>query len=335
MKNKSNTIKNILVVRTDRFGEFLLIIPALRALKETFAGARITAVVSPVVAELAACVPFIDELIVKPAGPIPFRRMESWVNKIGSHRFDIVVMFNPSKEFNIITCLCRIPLRVGYARKMGFLLTNSLPDMKHLGRKHEIDYNLQLVESIGAKTYNRKLSLNIDGRLVSEAVENFAQTFMAHPEHPIVAIHPFTSDPVKQWPLENFRLLADKLTREPGVRVVFIGRENASVPGYEYFNVQGGALASIVNKTKLPELAVLLKRCKVLVSGDSGPVHLASSVGIPSVALFRNDMEGKTARRWGPVSKNSLVLERRLLSEIPVDEVALSVKAVLNGGSVK
>jgi len=85
-----------------------------------------------------------------------------------------------------------------------------------------------------------------------------------------------------------------------------------------------------VNKTTLPELAALLKRGSLVVSGDSGPMHLATAVGTPVIALFRNDLPGKTAKRWGPWGKNHIVIEKSNLNNITVDEVFSKVKEVLN-----
>jgi len=69
-----------------------------------------------------------------------------------------------------------------------------------------------------------------------------------------------------------------------------------------------------------------LKRCALLVSGDSGPVHLAAAVGTPIVALFRNDLPGKTSKRWGPWGKGHTVIEKENLEDISVDEVFEKVK---------
>ena len=100
---------------------------------------------------------------------------------------------------------------------------------------------------------------------------------------------------------------------------------------YNQFLGQGheGKLVNLVGKTTLPELAVLLKKCKVLVSGDSGPMHLAACVGIPVVALFRNDIPGKTKNRWGPWGKGHTVIERGSLLNINIDEVYTAIKKYL------
>ncbi len=74
------------------------------------------------------------------------------------------------------------------------------------------------------------------------------------------------------------------------------------------------------------ELAALLKRCSLLISCDSGPMHLAVSVGTPVVALFRNDLPGKGAQRWGPWGEGHTVIEKGRLEDISVDELLEAVR---------
>ncbi|MDD5409009.1 MAG: glycosyltransferase family 9 protein, partial [Candidatus Omnitrophica bacterium] len=142
-----------------------------------------------------------------------------------------------------------------------------------------------------------------------------------------VAIHPFTSDPLKQWPVERFMELAERITRELGIKVVIVGltmgrsKEIISAP-------RNDGIVDMVNKTSLVELAALLKRCSLLISCDSGPVHLAACVGTPVLALFRNDLPGKTSRRWGPWGEGHTVIEKGNLLDISVDEVAGEAKRI-------
>lgn len=317
MKIQASSVKQILVVRNDRFGEFLLIIPALRALKNTFPGARLIAVVNPAVRELAEAIPSIDEIIAwERTARHSWSEKARLVGALRKRKIDIAVMLNPSKQFNIFTFLAGIPVRAGYNRKWGFLLTHTLEDKKHLGQKHEIDYNLELVGEIGAGTDDKALVLNTDAfpvGVLAEAGISAGDT--------LVAIHPWTSDPIKQWDAQNFLGVAERLVQEARVKVVIIGGKAEESAGRELFNTGGGAIINLTGKTTLKQLAALLKRCVLLISGDSGPVHLASAVSVPTLAIFRSDMPGKNSKRWGPSGKGSVVIEKNSLAEITVDEV--------------
>lgn len=304
-------IHNILVVRNDRFGEFLLNIPAFRALKETFTNARIAAVVSPYVKILAEAVPFIDEVIEWNSKECSLLAKIKLICVLRSKKIDIALMFNPSRDFNFITWAAGVPTRAGYDRKLGFLLNRRITDKKYLEEMHEVEYNLALAGLVRAKTDDKSLCLNV------------ARDFpLALAQDNLIAIHPWTSDAIKQWPYSNFVALAEKLKDELNATVVIVGDRSQAIKSQELFGAkEGKRLINLTGKTNLLELAALLKKCKLLVSCDSGPVHLAACVNTPVLAIFRNDMPGKGPKRWGPWGKGHVVISKSSLNDITVDEV--------------
>ena len=326
MQINHKAIKNILVVRNDRFGEFLLNIPALRALKETFTNARIIAVVDPYVRELAKSISsFIDEIIEWSEERHSLLAKLRLVNLLSKKNINIALMLNPSKEFNIITRLCGIPIRVGYDRKCGFLLTHKMKDEKYLGNKHEIEYNLELVGLIGAKTQDLTLSLNINNDIINNLCKDFGITSYDN----LIALHPWTSDPLKQWPRDNFFELAKRIADELGIKVIIVGGKEEEQKSKELFSGLENKIINLTGKTTLKQLAAILKQCRLLISGDSGPVHLASAVNAKVLAIFRNDIPGKSAKRWGPWGEGHIVIEKNNLCDISVDEVFSKVKVML------
>jgi len=322
MPIRVDNLKRILVVRNDRFGEFLLNIPALRALKETYPAAKITALVDPYVAELAGHVPFIDEIIAWGRGGHSLWAKLRLVGLLRKKKYAIAVMLNPTKEFNIITAMAGIPVRASYNRKCGFLLTHKLADTKHLGLKHEVEYNLELVRLLGAATGNLALSLSIEGGIIN----NFLAEFKVRDEDKLVAMHPWTSDPVKDWP--HFRQLAVLLVSEPGIRLVIVGANKAGADADGFADL-GENVINLVGRTSLVQLAAFLARCRLLVSCDSGPMHLSCCAGTPVVALFSSASPGKSARRWGPWGSNNTVIAKPKLSDISAGEVMARVREKL------
>ncbi|MDD5431413.1 MAG: glycosyltransferase family 9 protein [Candidatus Omnitrophica bacterium] len=318
-------IRKILAFRNDRFGEFLLIIPALRALKQKYPEAKITLVVDSYVKDLAHCIKYADEVIIWD------KREHSWLEifryaiSLKKGKFDACVVFNPSKEFNIISFLAGIPIRVGYARKMGHLLNRKIKDEKHLGLKHEVEYNLDLVNLLGAETNDLTLSLETnDGiilNLLSQAKFNNVDN--------LIAIHPWTSDPIKQWPEKFFRVLAELISVKLDVKIIIVGAVDESKSHEKFTGFVYNNLVDLTNKTDLLQLAALLKKCKLLISCDSGPVHLASCVNTPVLAIFKSGMPGKSPLRWGPRSKGSIVIQKDDLAGLLPEEVFEKVKEVL------
>jgi heptosyltransferase-2 len=322
MQIESKNINNILVVRNDRFGEFLLNIPALRALKKTFINSRIIAAVDPSVKELAESIPFIDETIEWGRAKHTLPEKLRLLNLLRSKTIDIAIMLNPCKDFNIFTYLSGIPVRGGYDRKWGFLLTHKIKDEKYLGKKHEIEYNLELVSLLGASTDDKSLSLTIDDRIINGLLKDAG---IGNYDN-LVAIHPWTSDSMKQWPMENFQGLIRKLLKEPNLKLVVIGGPDELERSTQLFGNSGRELINLTGRTTLKQLAALLKKCKLLISGDSGPVHLAACVETPVIAIFRSDMPQKCAVRWGPSSEGSIVVQKNNLADISVEEVFEKVR---------
>ena len=314
-------IKNILLVRNDRFGEFLLNIPAFMAMRQSFHSARLVLAVNPYVEELAKCIDFVDKVIVWETTRHSFGQMVRFSNILRQEHIDLCIIFNPSKELNIISFLAGIPVRVGYDRKWGFLLNRKIQDKKHLGQKHEIDYNLELAGLVGVGIADKSLSLRIDTGLIRGLLRQAG----IEGQRDLIAIHPWTSDSIKQWSVDKFKELATRLENELGNKVIIIGGIEEADKSQKYFS----DFIDLTGKTTLVELAALLKKCKLLISGDSGPVHLASCVGTPVVAIFRNDIPGKSPVRWGPVSMRSSVVQKPNLQDITVEEVLNKIKIVI------
>ena len=316
MPIKSNKIKRILVCRNDRFGEFLLNIPAFQALKKRYPDSIITLIVDPVTLELAKAVPCVDEIILWSNAPKhTFQEKLALFNKLKKGKFDLALIFNPSKEINLLCFLAGIPLRGGYDKKWGFLLTHKLKDLKHLEEKHEIEYNLELAGIFGASVDNHEFVIDIPHQ-----VEGFVGNW--------VAVHPWTSDLVKQWPFENFHNLIKKLLLL-NLKVVVIGGKQEAQNSKIFLDSLPDEVNNLAGKTTLLELAAVLKSSRLLISGDSGPVHLARVMKTPVVAIFRNDLPGKTAKRWGPDPERSIVLEADNLGKITVDDVFNKIASLL------
>jgi len=315
--------KNILAVRNDRFGEFLLNIPAFTALRQSFPQAKLTVVVDPYLEELAHCIESIDAVMPFSNKKHSFSEVLRFSRQIKAKKFDICIVFNPSREFHIISYLAGIPVRVGYNRKWPFLLSHKTQDNKYLGLKHEIEYNLDLLRLIGINPTDKTVSIKIDRDIIKRMRGYLGANYN------IVALHPFTSDPIKQWPKGNFLRLAQKLIAELKVKVVIVGGKDEAGDSCAMFSNFGDHLINMTGRTTLVELAGVLKNCLLLVSGDSGPAHLASAVGVPVIAIFRDDLPGKSAIRWAPPGKDSVVIKKYNLVDISVEEVFDKVKLIL------
>ena len=321
-KINKNKIHKILVIRTDRIGrighsarycglgEALLNIPAIRALKQNF-NSSIVVLVNPVVRELFAGSPEIDQILTFDEdkwNKSIFMRLKLLL-QVRKMKFDLVVIFNPTKRFHILSYLAGIPRRLGYARKWSFLLTHKMEDKKFLGQKHEVEYNLDLVRSIGADTDEKDISITVKKEDI-RFVEDLLLKYAIAAQDLIIAIHPHSSNPAKSWPKENFASVADELYSRFTAKVAIIGavqEKNAvinliSLTKYPPINLSG--------KLTLKQLAAFFQRCALLISNDSGPVHIATAMGTPTVVIFGRNIPGVSPERWGPWGNGHIVLHK-------------------------
>ena len=316
---------NILAVRNDRFGEFLLNIPAFVALKEKYPKAKLTLVVNSYVKGIAEYIKEVDRVITWENKKHRFTEVLAFSQKLKKEKFDLCFIFNPSKEFNIISFLAKIPQRIGYSRKWPFLLNKKIEDRKHQAKKHEVEYNLDLVHFVGVDYKDKNINLKIDRNFVSEILNKYnLQRY-----NNIIIIHPYTSDSIKQWPFKEFKKLIKLLIKDLNLKIVVVGGKKEALEYKSLFSDFGKDITDLTGKTNLKELAALLKSCKLLVSGDSGPMHLAAAVGTKVLAIFRSDIIAKSSTRWGPWGNGHIVIEDKDINSITAEAVYEKTKDIL------
>lgn len=323
--------RSILVVRTDRLGETLLTLPAIHALRHAFPHARLTLMLHPALQELFAGHPDVDEVVPEPAGAGPWWRHAWRVSRLWrSWHPEIIILANPKKAYHLGAWLAGIPRRVGYDRKWGWLLTHRLQDRKPLGERHEVEYNLELIRTLGIAACPAPPPwLPVSPQEASHLLQRLEQLGVPVSNR-LIAVHPWTSNPRKQWPVDRFRALVQRLAQEAGLAVVVIGGRGEQAQAAEV--LAGGRetprVLNLVGRCSLRELAALLQRARVVVSNDSGPIHVAAAVGTPVVALFGTGEAGSHPRRWGPWGEGHTVIHKPL-EAITVDEVVVAVARYL------
>jgi len=208
-----------------------------------------------------------------------------------------------------VTYFAGIPHRIGYNRKLGALLSHKIPHQKQHGQKHESAYTLELLESIGIKV--QEYATTIPLRLEAERwAEGFLKDSGVSSSDRLLALHPGASCPSKIWPQERFAQVADILAQRHGFKVVVVSGPKEITLAHSLLSQLKSPALDLAGKTSVSQLASILKRCQLLISNDSGPVHVASAVGTPVVSIFGRKQKGLGPRRWGPVGKRDRVLHK-------------------------
>jgi heptosyltransferase-2 len=331
--------ENILIVRTDRIGDVVLTTPAIEAIRKNFPRAKISVLVAAQTRDLVKGNPFIDKVLVddrqgRHHGMAGFWRLSS---EIHEQRFDAAFIFHTKKRTNFACFNARIPERIGYKDKnYGFFLTQGFEDPRHTGEKHESEYCLDLLRMAGLRIEDPRVFLPFQPEAEQWAQEWLNKNGLVA-QNKIIAIHPGASDMTKCWPVSSFAQLIDALAAQ-GYTILVVGHGAVAQIADDIRRQAKAKFLDLTNQTSVAELASLLKRCRMLISNDSGPVHIAAAAGIYVISLFLRDQPGINPERWRPLGPKGFILTNKPHEAVRLDtsgEVqsglkdSIEVKAVL------
>jgi len=325
--------KRVLIIRTDRIGETLLTLPLAAVIHAGWPNAKIIMLVQEPLQSLLERFEGISEVIAhEPSPGIWWWSSLVLSRRLKRHCFDIVFIANPKKELHLAARLSGIPIRVGYKRKWSFCLTHRLPDRKSLGERHEVEYNLDLAAALGLPTAPIRWQLTPGDVSPSEDL-SFLKDESHNSAKSFIAIHPWSSNPRKQWPAERFVQLIQILVETASLPVVLIGGTQEKQAA-ERFTANQPHLINLVGRLSLNQLATLLAHSRVVVSNDSGPAHLAAAVGTPAVVLFGTKDPAAAPRRWRPWGEHHTVIWRPSMEAIELKDVLEAVRSYLGPAAI-
>jgi heptosyltransferase-2 len=311
-KTDKDKFRRILIVRTDRIGDVLLSTPVIKALRYHYPDAYIAMMVSPYAKDTIEGNPYLDKVIIydKDGKHKSWQRSIKFAHNLKKKKFDLAIILHPTNRVHLVTFFAGIPKRVGYGLKLGFLLTDRLKHNKHLGQQHELEYNLDLLKYLGIEPQDKSLFMPIKPESEKWVHQLLEQENIKESDK-LLAIHPGASCPSKVWPNERFAQVADRLAEKYRFKVIIVsGSKDVTLAQNLADKMQQTAI-NLGGKTSVSQLASILKRCRLFISNDSGPVHVASAVGVPVISIFGRNQPGLSPKRWGPTGKSDRVLHKK------------------------
>lgn len=283
-------------------GDLLMSLPVLRSIRTELPETQISLFLREELKPLLAGHPDVHEILtLSPQAGKGWRESFRLARRLRRLRFDAVLVLNPTKLFHTASFLSGIPIRLGYQRKWGFLLSRSIPDTKQMRHLHEVEYNLEIARLLGIPALQREIQLPSSPPLHSEALRLLESTGLSSPERPI-AIHPWTSNPAKGWPMEHFLETARQLhSKEMGV--ILLGEPEAGA----IFQEAAPGIVDLCRRIPLRLLPEVLRLCGLLISNDSGPVHVAAAVGTPTLVVAPRG-HAEQLERWRPLGDPHRIL---------------------------
>lgn len=310
-KLRAQNYGRILIARLDRIGDVVLSTPAIKAVRDAYPEGHIAVMVRPYARQVVEGDPDVNEVIIydkdgrekSPAGNIRF------VLGLKNRRFDAAIALHPTSRTHLLLYLAGIPVRVGYDRKSGFLLTRKMPHTKQFGLKHEIDYALDVVRYFGVEPVSRILKMPVSAEAQRTAAKMLSGGGVKE-EDLLISVNPGASCPSKRWPAERFAEAASKLAKKYGAKIAVVCSDGDKPFGDKVAALSGPECVNLSGRTTVAQLAAVLKRSKLFISNDSGPVHIACAVGTPVVAIFGRNDAGLSPRRWGPTGERDIILHK-------------------------
>lgn len=311
--------RRLLAVRLDNLGDVLVTSPALRAIKESLPHAELTLLASPGGAQLGRLNPFVDRVMSYEAPWMdPWQRLPQdparerrAIAAVRARRFDAAVIFTSFRQSPLpaayLCYLAGIPLRLGATFDgAGSLLTTRHRHVERLA--HEVERGLELVGAVGLAASADDLVL----RVPPAALARVRARLRAAPPRrgPLVMLHPGCSMPARTYPWEQFADAADLLVEALGATVVLTGSPDEAPLVEQIRGRMRRPALSLAGALRLPELCALAALADLVVTNNTGPMHIAAALKTPVVALFALT---NPPEQWGPWRAP----HRRLSHEVP------------------
>lgn len=281
---------NILIIKLSSLGDVVHALPALRALRLKFPSARISWMVNRGLEGILEGNPDLDEIILfdrKRWGRWHDRRalgeLKTFVTALRARQFDLVIDLQGLLRSGLLAVLSNAPVRVGFSNgrelsPLSYTHKIAVPD----DDIHAVDRYLLATSFLGAEVGEAVFPI-----AVSDADEAWAKQQVGHipPDQPLVLVNPSARWITKQWPLERFADVCRRLAGE-SVSVALIGGAEDVERCRRLQELVGMSLPDLSGKTTLKQLAALMRHASLLLTNDSGPMHMAVAMGLPVVAIF-------------------------------------------------
>jgi len=294
VKINTSKIKRILLITLSNIGDAILTTPVLDALIRNFPHARIDLFISPAAKEIFEKDKRISKIFLYDKHSRIFEKYRL-LKKLNKLKYNLIVDLKHTM----------IPVFLFPTYRTNFLRGEK--DVIHKKNEH-----LKRIKELGLDTKEAKLKVEIlaeDKKSASSLLNNRTKSGK------YIIINAGAKSHVKRWPVKYFAKLCDRIIEELGYEVVLIGKDGGlenpdsdRVVVNNLLGVMKEKALDLVGKTNIRELAYLIGNAKLLITNDSAPLHIASAVNTPTVAMFGPTDE----RKYGPLAEKNTVLRKKL-----------------------
>lgn len=296
-------IKNaqrILIIDLLYLGDLIFATPFIKELRRNFPQARIDMIVNSAFLEIMEDNPYLDHVYAYNK-KWSLRYSIGFARKIGKNKYDLGLNIHGSWRTALLMRIINPEYNVGFnGESRGVFLDLKLEqednkNMVHVYLDFLREIGLNVEDSLPRLMVSNEEKNNIDRRLIEWGVAE---------EEKLIALNTGGTWPTKRWKIEGFAELADILNRQYG-KVIFVGSKGDLDRVEKIKALMETDPVIATGKTTLKELAALLERCQLVISNDSGPVHVAAAVGTPTITIFGPSDD----RKYRPLGEEHYIVE--------------------------
>lgn len=312
--------KKIAILGLKRIGDAIYTLPLIEALKQQGQAAHITVFTEPQVAAIYEANPFIDEIVV-------FRKSDFWrqtLMKLKASQFDVCIVLHNAFKYALLPFLAGVSVRVGYIKEgRGWLLTHKLPLPTSV--THRLEHNARLGDLLGidARGILPRIYLADEETAKSQAL--LQHLGLVTGSYVVMVVGSIS--PTRRWFHDRFAEVVKRIAIELNLTVVIVGGPDDVEAGESVMRLSGGLARNLAGRTSLRETIWLMHSAKAMVTNDTGPMHVASAIGIPVVTWYGAANEDEIA----PPSPNTTILNARVPCSPCVKETCANGLICLTG----
>jgi ADP-heptose:LPS heptosyltransferase len=297
MHHPWNDCKKILCIRLDNMGDLLMSAPAFRALKAA-GGCELSVLTSAAAAPAGALLPEIDKIFVFNAPWVKQDHVttpdtyQHLVETLAHEHFDAAIIFTVFSQSPLPAALMAmqagIPLRLAYCRENPYqLLTHWIPDKEpFVSPRHQVERDLQLVMYTGAPAVDSRLSVKTDDSLWPGIVRKLA-LHNADPHRPWMLLHPMVQDAKRQFSFSKWVEIGKEIIRRHGCQLLITGNTGEEAEaGRLQRAIDDRQAINLAGVFSLKEFALLIRRSPLIISVNTGTIHLAAATSTPVIVLY-------------------------------------------------
>lgn len=286
---EKQNFKKILIINLAGIGDFIMSSPAIRALRSYFPNAEIFLLVYSFNKELAEGSPYVNNIFT--FDKICNLRNIDTLFKLSKEKFDIAInlynLYSFKGIINMVLMLKIIGAKKSLGRNTdgkGFFYDYKFPE-RLLDPMHQVQQMLNTVALIGAKDQRRDLEIWVpEGR--SKNLDKFLKVNNISKDDFIIGLNPGSGRPSRRWPIEYFAKVADQLKNRYNAKIVITGSKNEIGLARRLNKLSQKQHIISSGEFSLPDLVNFIRMCRLYISNDTGPMHIANALGVPLIAII-------------------------------------------------